>query len=136
MATKPKIPPSVQLKEAARRWTKAAATDLKHALKGKSTSKVGRKRKKHSGTSESTKRNLWAKCPADGCYRRVPQLCDHCRKGRAGVTEKHVTACCPGACDRCARCTLLCPGPCSTGDHCEDQCPGHNTKDTRDDGNG
>jgi hypothetical protein len=126
---KPQIPTSVKFRDAARRLLKAAAQDLQQSMSGKSTSKATRRRK--SKTTEP-KKNPWPRCRTPGCFHWVPELCDYCQRGRAGVTENHTTSCCPGSCSRCYRCTLLCPGPCTKCSLCLDRCPGHD-KDTSND---
>lgn len=121
------IPKVRRVVEKGRRLVKAFAADLRESV---TNSKPARKRRDSPGAA--TRPNPWPKCPT--CFHRVPQLCEFCRRGRAGVADNHTDACCPGDCPSCRRCLMECPGQCDRCGQCRDRCRGHDetTRDDRD----
>lgn len=111
-----RIPKSKRLLESARRLANGLRADLS-----------GRSSARKAIAGKRGEPNPWPKCPT--CFHRVPQLCDYCERGRAGVAPKHVQSCCPGPCQRCLRCRLECPGACSRCGQCADRCGGHDNKE-------
>jgi hypothetical protein len=129
-APKARIPGHKVLTAKIRKFAKKATADLKQTLKR--TAKPSRSRSSRStksGTREF-RPNPWKKCPE--CFHRVPKMCRECGRGRAGVVDTHVQACCPGPCghegagDRCKDPTYGCPSKCKGVDcrKCEDRCDG------------
>lgn len=115
MAARKKLPKAARWWEATRRTFGALARDLRP-----NAPKV---RTRISGRDTATSSHQWPRCPT--CHHRVPELCGYCLQARAGVTEHHTLACCPGPCVMCGRCEQECPGQCPGCSGCLDHCPGH-----------